>query len=135
VSKTPLESHKDLIAWQKAMSLVDIVREVVRAMPRREWMLAGQLLKSTISVPANIAEGYGRSGRGEYLQFLSHASGSLSETETHLFIVQRGRLVPEALVGRAISAATETARVLHGLRRSLKPADKKRARWPSPRAP
>jgi four helix bundle protein len=113
------------------MTLVDCVREVVRALPRREWILAGQLLKAAISVPANIAEGYGRSGRGEYLQFLSHASGSLSEVETHLFIVHRGRLVPEAVVGRALTVATERARVLHGLRRSLTPTEKKKVRWPS----
>ena len=135
MSKTPLKSHKELIAWQRAMSLVDAVREVARHMSRREWILIGQLTKSAISVPANIAEGYGRSGRGEYLQFLSHASGSLSEVETHLLIVHRGGLAPEAVVGRALSIATETARVMHGLRRSLAPGNEKRVRWPSRKDP
>lgn len=117
------------------MRVAGKVRELAAVLRFRDPNLASQLLKAAVSVAANIAEGYGRSARGEYLHFLAIAAGSLGEVETHALIAKRARLAPEALIESVLSAADETGRVLMGLRKSLSPGNKKAPRWPSPRTP
>jgi four helix bundle protein len=78
-----LESFKDLIAWQVSMELAREVYSWTRRMPKEHrYEIASQMNRSAISIPANIAEGYGRRNRGEYLQFLGIARGSATELET-----------------------------------------------------
>lgn len=130
VQKQPLRSYRQLIAWQRGMSLVDAVHQLVRALSHRDSHLATQLTRAAVSVPANIAEGYGRSGRGEYLHFLSIATGSLREVETLALVARRGDARTAVAADRVLSIADETGRVLHGLRKSLAPKNKKAQRWP-----
>ena len=76
--------------WQKAMDLVASVYELTGKLPfDQKYGLSGQIQRAVISIPANIAEGYGRGHRKEYTNFLSIAKGSLAELETHLLICQR----------------------------------------------
>lgn len=78
-----LESHRDLKVWQKAVDVVVDCYKLSKAFPRDEiYGLTSQLRRAAVSVPANIAEGYGRGGRGEYLQFPTIAQGALKEVET-----------------------------------------------------
>ena len=85
-----IESYKDLIVWQQAMDLAVLAYETTRAWPREEiYGLTSQVRRSASSVPANIAEGYGRESRASYQQFLKIAQGSLKELETHLLVSQR----------------------------------------------
>jgi four helix bundle protein len=121
----PLKSHRELIAWQKAMLLVELVIPIARSIGTRPAGLAAQMEKAAMSVPMNIAEGYGRSSRAEYLHFLAIAAGSLRELETQLFIAQRSSLANHEKVTRALELADETGRVLHGLRKSLTPETQK----------
>lgn len=86
--------------------------------------------RAVISVPANIAEGYGRASRADYLHFLAIASSSLRELETHLLIVARCRLVSPGLLKEPLDLADETGRVLHGLRKSLAKKHERAHRWP-----
>lgn len=72
-----------------------------------------------MSVPANVAEGAARSGTGEFLQFLSVASGSLAEVETLLILTERLRLIPPEQVQQLLAQAEEISRMLSGLKRSL----------------
>jgi four helix bundle protein len=79
--------HHRLVAWQEAMGLVRAVYRVTRAFPAEEtYGLTAQLRRSAVSIPSNVAEGAGRSGRREFLKFLNIARGSLSELETQLLI-------------------------------------------------
>jgi four helix bundle protein len=117
------------------MRVAELARELAAPIRKRDPNLANQLLKAAVSVPANIAEGYGRSARGEYLHFLAIAAGSLTETETHVLIAKSARLAPDHLTESLLSAADEAGRVLMGLRKSLAPDMKKAPRWPSPRTP
>jgi len=80
-----MNSYRDLGVWQVSMDLVTAIYKLTDKFPSKErFGLSSQIQRSAVSVPANIAEGYGRSHRKEYLNHLSIAYGSLMETETHL---------------------------------------------------
>jgi hypothetical protein len=79
----PLAHYRELIVWQKAVALVTGVYRLTANFPKQEmYGLTSQIRRSAASVPANVAEGQGRSSRGEFKQFLGHARGSLYELET-----------------------------------------------------
>jgi len=84
------QHFKDLIAWQKAMDLVQTFYEVTERFPKREvYSLTDQIRRAAVSVPSNIAEGQAHFHHREFLHFLQHARGSLAELETQLLIAQR----------------------------------------------
>jgi len=113
--------HRDLIVWQKAMDLVVECYRISDRFPRSEdFGLRLQLRRAAVSVPANIAEGRGRTGVGEYLHHLSIAHGSLKELETHFEISRRlGYLTPEVLAD-VQGRLDEVGRLLGGLIRKLR---------------
>src|SRR5689334_15063728 len=77
--------YRELTAWQVAMELVVVAHRVADSLPTTQrFALADQIRRSAISIPANIAEGYGRLHRGDYVRHLSIARGSACELETHL---------------------------------------------------
>jgi four helix bundle protein len=81
---------KDLAVWQRAMELSVAVYKLTQSFPDSErFGLTNQLRRASVSVASNIAEGYGRSSKGEYLLFLGHARGSLYEVETQLDLAHR----------------------------------------------
>ena len=81
------KSFKDLIVWQKAYKLVLEIYKITKDFPKSEiYGLSQQVRKAAVSIPSNIAEGYGRKHRAEYRQFLSIAYGSLSELETQYLL-------------------------------------------------
>ncbi|RWF58084.1 MAG: four helix bundle protein [Mesorhizobium sp.] len=85
-----INSYKDLIVWQQAMDLAVATSSSTKAWPKEElYGLTSQIRRSANSIPANIAEGYGRDNTGSYQQFLRIAQGSLKEFETHLQIAER----------------------------------------------
>jgi four helix bundle protein len=80
-----IRSYRDLLVWQRGMDLVELIYKFTENLPAREqWGLSSQMRRASISVPANIAEGYGRQSSGNYKQFLSISRGSLLELETHV---------------------------------------------------
>lgn len=82
--------HKDLDVWKKAMDLVEEIYQVTKEFPGHEkYGLTTQIRRAVVSIPSNIAEGSGRKGDKELLQFLSVALGSLAEVETQLLIAVR----------------------------------------------
>jgi four helix bundle protein len=83
-------NYRDLLVWQRSMDLVEKIYRVTEGLPERErWGLISQMCRAAVSVPANIAEGYGRQSTGNYRHFLSIGRGSLSELETFLLLCQR----------------------------------------------
>lgn len=77
------KSFKDLIVWQKSYKLVLEIYKLTKSFPKWEtYGLSHQIRKAAVSIPSNIAEGYGRKHKTEYQQFLSIAYGSLLEVET-----------------------------------------------------
>ncbi len=116
----PLRSYRELIAWQKSVDLVAEIYAITREFPRDEiYGLTSQLRRSAVSVPSNIAEGQGRATKGEFIQFLGHARGSLFELETQIVIAEKlGYLAPQIEL-QVASRITEVARILNGLLTSL----------------
>jgi four helix bundle protein len=116
------KTHRDLIAWQASMNLLVEVYRVASKLPDIErFGLASQLRRASVSIAANIAEGFGRSALGDYLRHLSIASGSLREIQTHLEAITLLGYLPDAATASAESASGRTAFLLHRLRKSLSP--------------
>ena len=88
--RASIESHRDLIVWQKSMDLAVTAYRFTNAFPVDErYGLTSQIRRSCASIPANIAEGYGRESAGAYAQQLKVAQGSLKEFETHVELAHR----------------------------------------------
>ena len=84
------KSYKELEIWKKAVDLAVEVYRITRAFPPQEkFGLASQMQRAATSIPANIAEGWGRGSTKEYVQFLRMARASLMELETHLILTER----------------------------------------------
>jgi four helix bundle protein len=96
---TDLRSHRDLDVWKLSIDWVEAVYRCSAGWPSDErFGLTSQVRRAAVSVAANIAEGAGRKGTGEFIQFLGIARGSLAEVETHLLIAERlNYLTPEQL--------------------------------------
>ncbi|MEL7171024.1 MAG: four helix bundle protein [Bacteroidota bacterium] len=120
-----IESYTDLLVWQRAMDLVDSVYAATRSFPKSEQFgLTAQVRRAVVSIPSNIAEGWGRPSRKDFLRFLYIARGSLYEVETQLRIAKRqGFLHDDDLTGM-LSQAETLSKMLLGLTRSL---EKRRA--------
>ena len=106
-----VKGYRDLIVWQKAMELVDVVYQVMKSFPVDErFRLCDQLSRAVISIPSNIAEGNGRESKSEYARFLGIARGSLYETETQLEIAKRLGYVAD--ISEILTLTTEIRRML-----------------------
>ena len=115
-----INSHRELIVWQRAMDLVVEVYRLSGRFPADErFRLTSQVTRAAASVPANIAEGHARSTAKEYARFLSIAKGSLMETETFLMLAIRLGYLDEAQAGPALSMVTQTSKMLTRLRARL----------------
>jgi four helix bundle protein len=115
--------YSDLIAWQKAMSLVTEIYKISEKFPRREvYGLTNQVRRAAVSIPSNIAEGQGRGTTKDFCSFLRHAYGSLQEVETQIHIAHRLAYIEDSDRTRLIDQCSEVARILNGLISSL--ADK-----------
>jgi len=116
----PLQSYRQLIAWQKAMDFVAEVYRVTRTFPKEEmYGVTSQLRRAAVSIPSNIAEGQGRQTTGEFRQFLGHARGSLLETETQILLSERLEYLGHKETESLIAQAAEVGRILNGLMNSL----------------
>ncbi len=115
------ESFKDLVVWQRAIQLTLAVYKLTSSFPADErFGLTNQLRRASVSVASNIAEGYGRSTEGEYVQFLGHARGSKCEVETQLVISAALGFGAEQEVQQAQSLADEVGRMLVAMMQKLR---------------
>ncbi|ESX05640.1 hypothetical protein X769_02375 [Mesorhizobium sp. LSJC268A00] len=117
-----INSYKDLIVWQQAMDLAVSTYSLTKTWPKEElYGLTSQIRRSATSIPANIAEGYGRDNRGSYQQFLRIAQGSLKEFETHLQIAQRIGVATHGQAEHLLLAAEAIGKMLRQLIIKLAP--------------
>jgi four helix bundle protein len=115
-----MKTHKDLKVWKKSIELVTEIYKVSRNLPKEEQFgLISQMRRAAVSVPANIAEGFGRKTTGELRQSIGIAKGSLAELETLLIISKNLGYIDlenQKLFDNRIS---EIFRIIGGLNRKL----------------
>ena len=88
--KSGVKSYRNLVAWQKGMDLASLVYRATTRFPSEErFGLVAQMRRAAVSVPANVAEGFGRGGRADFRRFVLMARGSLFELQTHGELARR----------------------------------------------
>lgn len=116
-----LQSHKELLVWQKAMDLVENIYKITQLFPREElYGLTSQIRRAAVAIPTNITEGYQRNHKKEYIQFLYIAKSSASELETLLNISERLNLTLTTEFTNTKSLLTEILKMLTALISKLK---------------
>jgi len=120
-----IKTYRDLLVWQKSMALVTEVYKTTRSFPKDEiYGLASQMRRCAVSVPSNIAEGYGRNSSSDYVRFLRMAMGSLYELQTQSDISLNLRYVTKDYHGELFESSREVERMLSSLIRKLENKDK-----------
>jgi four helix bundle protein len=118
-----MSSYQDLVAWQRGIDLCELIYRASSAFPQHEaYGLTSQICRAAVSVPSNIAEGAGRITKGEFIQSIGHARGSLLEIETQLIVAQRLGYLDAKETDALLVATNEVGRLCNGLIRSLKPS-------------
>ncbi len=127
-----INSFRDLIVWQKSMKLAERCYRAARGLGREDqFALGNQLRKSCVSVPSNVAEGFGRHFRPAYINHLWIANGSNNELQTQVELGGRVQVIPEPDAEAIIAEAEEVGRMIRGLALSLErlpPADRRSVR-------
>ena len=115
-----IKSYEDLEVWQLAMTLAEQCYHLTRDFPRDElYGLTSQIRRAAVSIPANIAEGYGRNQIGNFIQFLRISQGSCRELETHLMLAERLKIAKGENIQPCKESTTRVSKMLRALVRSL----------------
>ncbi len=111
-----ISSYKDLIVWQRGMDLVETIYVKTAKLPSGEqWSLVSQMRRPAVSIPSNIAEGYGRQATGEYRHHLSIARGSLLELETQILLCRSLNYLETTEADPLLTEIDELSRMLASL--------------------
>ena len=113
-------SYRDLVVWQKGIALVKRIYQITRMFPADErFGLVSQMRRAAVSIPSNIAEGQARHTTGEFVQFVSHAEGSVAELDTQLTLAIELGFCTATEVGDVFDLVMELQKMLNALRRKL----------------
>jgi four helix bundle protein len=109
-----------LIVWQKGILLSKKIYQITKTFPREElYGLTDQLKRSSVSIPSNIVEGYGRNSRADYKRFLSIALGSVYELQTQMILSKELEFVNKNEFEEIISLSKEIDRILYAIIKKL----------------
>jgi four helix bundle protein len=115
-----INSYRDLIVWQKAVLLVTEIYSISKKFPVEErFGLTSQMNRAAVSIPSNIAEGWGRELSKSYLQFLRISRGSVMELQTLLIVSKNLKFIPEVDFDSCWNKTEEVGKMLHGLITSI----------------
>jgi four helix bundle protein len=113
-------SYRDLVVWQRGIELAKLIYPLSAKFPSEEkFGLISQIRRASVSVPSNIAEGQARHTTGEFIQFISHAEGSVAEIDTQLAIAVGLDFVSAKQAAPCFDLVGEERRMLNALRRKL----------------
>ncbi len=116
-----MKTYKELIVWQKAVEFVTAIYSVTKGFPKEEiYGLTNQIRRAAVSVPSNIAEGFGRNSKNEFKHFLQIAIGSLFELQTQLEIARNLEFISAEKFDKLFSSTREIEAMLSSLIRKLK---------------
>lgn len=125
VGNNSIQSYRDLEVWQQGMEIAEACYRITKQFPKEEvYGMVSQIRRSAASIPANIAEGYGREYRNEYIQFLRIAQGSLKELETHLLLSIRVELATHETIHPILNRCDLQGKQLRTLIRTLQKSTK-----------
>jgi four helix bundle protein len=111
-----VKTYKDLIVWQKSVHFVTVIYQTTKKFPKDEvFGLVSQMRRCAVSIPSNIAEGYGRRSTNDYLRLLQIAMGSVYEIQTLLEISRNLEYVSPSRFGEVYELSREIERMLSGL--------------------
>ncbi len=115
-----IQRFEELVAWQKARELTrEVYLVTAEGKFARDYGLAGQIQRASVSIMANIAEGFERGNRAEFHQFLSVAKASCAEVRSHLYVAMDVRYISPDEGTRLQSIAEEVTRIVAGLRKAV----------------
>ena len=113
-------SYKDLVVWQKGIALAKLVYQLTKNFPSEEkFGLVAQMRRAAVSIPSNVAEGQARHTTGEFIQFISHAEGSVAELDTQLILSIELNFCSSTAAEPIFALVSEIRRMLNALRRKL----------------
>ena len=109
-------TYRDLIVWQKSMELVTSAYELTKQFPAAElYGLTSQIQRAAVSIPSNIAEGYGRRSHQDFARFLQISKGSLFELQTHVEIANNLNYLNQNQLGSFNQSSLEIEKMLGSL--------------------
>ena len=116
-----IERFEDIQGWQEARNLTKIIYELTRKFPfRRDQGLCRQIQEASVSIMANIAEGFDRQSKREFIKFLYYASGSGSEVQSHLYVALDQEYISREDFTGAYNQARKTKSLINGFITYLK---------------
>jgi four helix bundle protein len=121
VEKTKqVKTYRDLVVWQKSMALVTEIYKQTKSFPKDEtYGLISQMRRCAVSIPSNIAEGYGRNSTIDYIRFLRIAAGSLYELQTQIEIAFNLCYLSKVEIDKMYESSREIERMLSSLTKKL----------------
>jgi four helix bundle protein len=120
-----INSYRDLKVWQTAMEIAECAYALTREFPKSElYGLTNQIRRASVSIAANIAEGYGRDSTGNFVNFLRVSQGSIKELETHLLLSARVGLVDPEQAEPLLGKCDELGKMMRAYIRSLQRSGK-----------
>jgi four helix bundle protein len=121
-SSDKLKSYRQLIVWQRSFALANRLYEVTGSYPRTQlYGLVSQIQRAAVSIPSNIAEGYNRNSRKEYIRYLSIALGSVAELETQLLLSQEQGYITPTIAAPLLAELDELGKMLRAMQQKLAP--------------
>lgn len=112
--------YKDLLVWQKGMELTKQISCLTQVFPDGEkYGLISQMRRAAVSIPSNIAEGQARHTTKEFIQFISHAEGSVAELDTQLILALDLGYGKKLEMEKALALVSDLRNMLNALRRAL----------------
>jgi four helix bundle protein len=119
-ASTKTQNYKDLVVWQKGIALAKVIYQLTQRLPSAEkFGLIAQMRRAAVSIPSNLAEGQARHTTGEFVQFISHAEGSVAELDTQLILCVELKFCDNAGAAPGLELIDELRRMLNGLRGKL----------------
>jgi four helix bundle protein len=116
-----IKSYKDLLIWQKGIEIVLLTYKLTKSFPREEvYALTSQIKRASVSIPSNIAEGYGRNTDKSFSHFIDISRGSLYELETQLIIAKELEFIQDLnMFNQVISLINEESKMINAFYNSI----------------
>jgi four helix bundle protein len=128
-----IRSFEDIVAWQKGRELKREVYQITRLKPfAHDFVLVQQIRRAAISVTANIAEGFERGGKQEFIQFLGHSKGSCGEVRDHLYTAVDEGYITKEQFEKLCAAARQVSSLIAGFRSYLQGTEIRGLRYKVP---